>query len=377
MIFKKPFCNIIFWFNWNLHQSLYYIYWIFKIVQKKYISYNVKSINYYLWKRLTKFQIYPKDIRYYYRLYYATNNLTWFYSLKKQRKLVRLKVFNYTKFSTVLWLKKTIKKHLNYDFFLHRILMHKRIFRQINFFLYYKQTQLKKFFKTKRNYDKRFSFFYKHKFLKLFNRIRMIYEKPLFNVYKKNLLRIFKETRQTHWTATHKETLNKRTYCNFLPNFIKNQTFFVKTALILILQQIKLTYSWKHSILLVNLFFFNYSKNTINIYKGLILQFPKNGIITNYKKINKFKSFKRLWEQRKRQYLFIQSKRQLWMKKKKNFYKKIDYNFNQFSFLQGYYHYDIYTNSLCFLQNIKWNLFILNMRQFSYVLKITKWRFKA
>lgn len=377
MIFKKIHYTLNYIPTFCLTHTLYYIYWLFKIVYKKFISYNLKQPKYYVWKRLSKFQIYPKDIKYYYRLYYATNNLTWFYSLKKQRKVCRITVFNYVKFYTTSWLKKSIIKYLNYDFFLHRTLMHKYIFKQINFLLYYKQTMIKKFSKINKHYNQVSPFFFKNKFLRVFNKNRIFYEKPLINIYKKNLLRIFKETRQTHWTATHKETLNKRTYCNFLPNFIKNQTFFIKTALILILQQIKLTYSWKHSIFMINLFFFNYSKKTFNITKGLILQFPKNENISTYKKLNKFSSFKRLWEQRKRQYLFIQSKQRLWMKKKKNFYKKIDYNFNQLSFLQNYYHYDIYTNSLCFLQNINWHLFILHMKQFSYVLKLTKWRFKA
>lgn len=321
--------------------------------------------------------MYPKDIKYYYRLYYATKNLTWFYSLRKFRKVRRFRIFNYLKFSNALTLKKTISKYLNYDFYYQRILMHKHIYRKINFFLYYKQKQIKKFLKIRKAYKYTHPRFFKKKFVWMFDRVRMLYEKPMFNMYKHHLLRIFKEARQTHWNATDKKTLNKRTYCNFLPKFIKNQTFLVKTALMLILQQIKLTYSWKQSLYLIDFFFYNFNFSKIVLTKGLILQFPKNDLVVTYKKLNKFKFFKRMWEQRRRQYLFVQSKKNLWMKRKKKFYKKIEFNFNQFSFLQGYYHYDIYTNSLCFVKNIKWHIFLFHLKHFSFVLKLTKWRFKA
>lgn len=237
------------------HYTLYYIYWILKIINKKYISYDYQNIKFYLWKKLTKFQIYPKDVNYYYRLYYATKNLTWFYSLRKQRKIRRIKIFNYIKFFTSLHLKKIFIPYFNYDFYFHRTLMHKHIFKKVNFFLYYKQIQIKKFLKINKNYKLKHPFFFKNKFLKMFNKVRIFYDKPIFNMYKHHFLRIFKESRQTHWTATTKETLNKRTYCNFLPKFIKNQNFLAKTALMLVLQQIKLTYSWKHSIYLINFFF--------------------------------------------------------------------------------------------------------------------------
>lgn len=339
--------------------------------------FNLKPMKYKLWKRLYALQIYPKDINYYYRLYYATNNLTWFFSLRKQRKIWRLKIFNYIKSHSTLFYKNFISKLFTYDLFNHRVLLHKFMFKKINLFLYYKYYTIKKFIKTRKHYKERPYQFSRTKYLRLFNRIRTEDDKPIFHRFKNNLLRIFKESRESHWTATHKETLNKRTYCNFLPKFIKNQTFAIKTALILILQQIKLTYSWKHSILLVNLFFFNHLHDDLLLKKGTIIQFPKVGLIYTYKRIIKIKATKRLWEQRRRQYLFIQSKKKLWMKKRKNFYKKIEFNLKQASFLQKYYHYDVYTNSLCFLRDINWHLFFLKMQQFSFVLKLTKWRFKA
>lgn len=359
------------------HQPLYYVYWLFKIINKKFTAYEIKDLNFSLWKRLSAFQIYPKDIAYYYRLYYSTKNLTWFYSLRKQRKIRRLTTLNYLKTFNVLPMKRVVTKHFKYNFYYHKILMHKFIFQKIKFYLYYKQYELKKFLKTQKLYNRLNSFLHKNKFLRMYSKYRIKEVKPLFHMYKHNLLRIFKESRQTHWTATHKETLNKRTYCNFLPVFMKKQSFYMKTALIFILQQVKITYSWKHSIILLNLFFFNYPEKYLDLKKGTILQFPKNGIIVNYKKLNKVQAFKHLWNQKRRQYLFIQSKKQLWMKKKKNFYKKIDYNFNQLTFLQNYYHYDVYTNSLCFFKNIEWHLLINSMSQFSFVLKLTKWRFKA
>ena len=363
--------------NIEKYKHLQYTEWVFKIIKSVYLNYEIKTVNYYLFKKLNIFNIYPKDINYYYRLYYATTNLTWFYSLKKQRKLWKIKYFNYSKFQSIKFIKNIFNKCYKYDFFYHRILMHKYIFKKINLLLYYKHRDIKKFLKIYRLYNHRHNYFYKYKFLKFFNKYNKREEKALFHTYKNNLLRIFKESRQTHWTATNKETLNKRTYCNFLPKFIKNQELYVKTALILILQQIKLTKSWKHSILLIELFFFNYSKAFFKLNKGIILQFPKQGIIASYSKLQKRKASKRLWEQRKRQYLFIQSKTKLWMKKRKNFYKKIEFNFSQISFLQNYYHYDVYTKTLCIFKNIDWHLLILKMRQFSFVLKLTKWRFKA
>lgn len=360
-----------------LAQSTYYLWWLARILPAKYLSYAIKFYNYKLWKKLLFAHSYPKDVNYYYRLYYATETLTYYYSIKRQRKIVRTKVFSYLKFHTTKIYRRIINNFLHYNFFYHRTLMDKFIAKKLKIFSYYKHIYIKKMLKTYRQKYKKLKKFYKHKFLKLFNRVRIKKPEIVFHTIRGHLLKIFKQTRQTHWAASNKKTLNKRTYCNFISTFIKKQTFALKLALILILQQIRLTRSWKHSIIFIDLLFFNSSPNLINLQKGAILQFPKGQMLYYYKKLNKKKANKRLWEQRKRQYLFIQSKKQLWMKKKKNLYKKIEFNFSKISYLQNYYHYDIFTNSLCILKDINWHLFLFKIQQFSFLLKLTKWRFKA
>lgn len=360
-----------------LGQSIYYIWWLAYILPSKYISYKIKSYKYKLWKKLLFAHSYPKDINYYYRLYYATNTLTYYYSIKKQRKLFRVRNFNHLKFHTTWQYRRFITTFFHYNFFYHRVLLNKFIKKKLTIFSYYKHVYIKKMLKIYRQQHKKLKKFYKHKFLRLFNRVRIKKPETVFHTIKGHLLKIFKQTRETHWVVSSKKTLNKRTYCNFLDIFIKKQTFLIKLGLILILQQIRLTKSWKHSIIFIDLLFFNKNSSFIHLKKGSILQFPKGQMLYYYKKLNKKKANKRLWEQRKRQYLFVQSKKALWMKKKKNLYKKIEFNFSKISYLQNYYHYDIFTNTLCILQNINWHLFLFKIQQFSFLLKLTKWRFKA
>ena len=119
MIIKTNVWYIKNFFYFTQSYTLYYIYWLLKITNKKYLYYDLRNIKYYLWKRLIKFQMYPKDIKYYYRLYYATKNLTWFYSLRKFRKVRRFRIFNYLKFSNALTLKKTISKYFESLFYNH------------------------------------------------------------------------------------------------------------------------------------------------------------------------------------------------------------------------------------------------------------------
>lgn len=361
--------------NSFLTQSVYYLWWLGRIMRAEYLSYILKQYNYRVWKKIFFAHIYPKDINYYYRLYYATKGLTYYYSIKRQRNLIKVKSFNYLKFHLAANYKKVITKIMYYNFFYHRTLMDRFIAKKLKIFTHYKHLYIKKILKLMNHVKKNSK--YKYKFLQLFNFIRIKKSQVVFHTIKGKLLKTFKHTRQTHWIVSTKKTLNKRTYCNFLPKFIKKQTFITKLGLILILQQVKLTRSWKHSIILIDLIFFNCSQNIIILTKGTIIQFPKGEMIYGYKKLIKKKAMKRLWEQRKRQYLFIQSKKQLWMKKKKNLYKKIEFNFSNISYIQNYYHYDIFTNTLCILKNINWHLFLFKIQQFSFLLKLTKWRFKA
>ena len=361
----------------HLNFHYFYIFWVIQVIPHTQIPFLIKNFNYFLWKTLFNVNIYPKDIAYYYKLYYATTNLTWYYSLKAQRKFRYVKLFNFLKMHGIAYLRKIIFSRQKYNIFYHKVLINNYIFKKINLFLYYKHYILKNLIKTFQINKQNIPHLNSTKFLQLINVSPTQKNESLFFNKQINLLTSLKESRQNHWTATNKITLNKRTYCNFLHKFLKFQSLYVKTALIFIFQQIQLTKSWKHSFLLSDLFYSNLNKKPENLKKGNILQFPKGNSILHYKKWINIKFQKRLWEQRKRQYLFTQSINHLWMPRKKNLYKKIEFNFYEASFLQNYYHYDFYTNSLCILRPINWNLLITKIPQFSYVLKLTKWRFKA
>lgn len=378
MIFKTiPISNINFFFYPN-YLNTYYVFWIYKICKWRFLYNKIKKYRSRFIRKLNISYVFPKNIQYYHRLYYATKPLTWKYSRKKNKKFRRIRYYSYIKFMYIQRIKKIIKSLYSWNTILHRVFLTNYIARKIHLSKYFKIFKWKRLKKIIRNsINKILS-------IKMLSTSLVPKKKKkkfsITNYYDKNLLKTFKEARHNHWFLTSTTTLNKRTYCKFINNCLIKQRPNNFLTVILLLQQLKFTRSWKHAVLLYSLKLFkvfSFTKNTLAMQRGDIIQLIKGLPLSRYRAYIKKKARYRLWKHRKQYNIHKYTRKILWMQRKKKISHKVQFNHSIFLKPTKLYHYDVFTGSVGILKTISWTYDNINISYYSYLLKLTKWRFKA
>lgn len=192
---------------------------------------------------------------------------------------------------------------------------------------------------------------------------------------------IMREARLIHWKYTPKETLNRRTYKQFLTKEIslKNQRIIYKSV-VSILGYLHLFLSWKHLILAINLETILINGQPATIYsklsEGDILALPKySHRLISYSFFQKKKKL-RIRQQKKRFYKYIKSKNIIWKTRQKYLFNKVEYNRNNFFFVPYLFHFDSFTNTLGILKTLKHSKFPVTFStRYHNLMKLNKWRF--